>query len=246
MIGIPAANRSRILIVEDDDTLRETLRYNLERAGFQVEGAADGIQGLQMARSQQPDLIILDIMLPGLDGFSICRIVSHEFICPILMLTALQDEEHLVAGLELGANDYMVKPFSLSELLARVRALLRWNERRAQHRLPNIVVAGPIKLDRDSRRVWYGERELALSHREFDLLAYLMTNAGVALSRDVLLEHVWGNQFDGSQRTIDVHVRWLREKIEPDPSNPLMIHTVRGIGYLFQSPASAGIRPSLS
>jgi DNA-binding response OmpR family regulator len=233
------AQKSKIVIIEDDETLRETLSYNLERAGFCVEAAGDGISGLSLARRSMPDLIILDIMLPGLDGFSICRILSNELLVPILMLTALQDEEHLVAGLELGANDYVVKPFSLSELLARVRALLRWNERRSQQRLPNVLTAGPLRLDRDSRRVWYSERELSLSHREFDLLAYLMNNSGVALSRDVLLEQVWGNQFDGSQRTIDVHVRWLREKIEPDPANPTLIHTVRGIGYLFQVPGAA-------
>lgn len=223
-----------ILIIEDDQTLLETLRYNLERAGFHVEGASDGIAGLNLARELKPDLLILDVMLPGLDGFSICRIIAAEQTIPILFLTALQDEEHLIAGLELGGNDYIVKPFSLGELLARVRALLRWSERRSAVHIPAVLTIGSLRLDRDSRRVWCNNCEVALSHREFDLLAYLMIHAGVALSRDVLLEHVWGSEFAGSQRTIDVHVRWLREKIEPDPSNPVLIHTVRGIGYLFQ------------
>src|SRR6266498_2941605 len=174
-----------ILVIEDEQILSETLSYNLERAGFTVELAADGIAGLEKARELQPSLIILDVMLPGLDGFSICRTITRERVVPIIMLTALQDEAHRIAGLELGAIDYVTKPFSM-----------------------------------------------------VDLLACLMHNAGVALSRDLLLERVWGSEFPGSNRTIDVHIRWLREKLEQDPANPVMIHTVRGIGYRFQSPSS--------
>ena len=227
-----------ILLVEDDSVLLETLSYNFERAGFQVATASDGLTGLEMARRTHPDLIILDVMLPGLDGFSVCRAVAKETTVPIVLLTALHDEAHRIAGLELGAIDYVVKPFSMGELLARVRAILRWNERQRQTPSSNVLCVGPVQLDRNSRRVWYKDREIELSHKEFDLLACLMHNAGVALSRDLLLERVWGGDFLGSNRTIDVHERWLREKLEPDPANPTLIRTVRGIGYCFQDPAT--------
>jgi DNA-binding response OmpR family regulator len=229
---------SIILLIEDDQILSETLGYNLERAGFTVERALDGVSGLEQARRLQPALIILDIMLPGLDGFSICRTIARESAIPIIILTALQDEAHRIAGLELGAIDYVIKPFSMGELLARVRAILRWNERQRQETHTDVLQAGLLRLDRISRRVWYGDREIEFSFKEFDLLACLMHNAGVALSRDLLLERVWGSEFPGSNRTIDVHIRWLREKIEPDPAHPQLIHTVRGIGYRFQDQAA--------
>jgi DNA-binding response OmpR family regulator len=228
---------STILVIEDDQILNETLSYNLERAGFTVERATDGVIGLEQARRLQPSLIILDVMLPGLDGFSICRTIARETAIPIIILTALQDEAHRIAGLELGAVDYVIKPFSMGELLARVRAILRWNERQRQGATVDVLRAGPLRLDRVSRQAWYGEREIELSFKEFDLLACLMYNAGVALSRDLLLERVWGSEFPGSNRTIDVHIRWLREKIEEDPARPQLIHTVRGIGYRFQDPS---------
>lgn len=231
-----------ILLIEDDQTLRETLSYHLEQAGFAVTAAADGVSGLALARQLRPELIILDLMLPGLDGFSICRTISAEHPTPIIILTALHDEAHRIAGLELGASDYVVKPFSLGELMARVRASLRWSERVAPPALPEVVSSGALRLDRASRRVWLDGREIALSFKEFDLLACLMHNAGVVLSRDILLERIWGDQFAGSQRTIDVHVCWLREKIEPDPDHPRFIHTVRGIGYRFQGPDQELVR----
>ncbi|KAB8141487.1 response regulator transcription factor [Chloroflexia bacterium SDU3-3] len=231
-----------ILVVEDDQILQETIQYNLEQAGYQVLVAADGIQGLDLARRHKPDLILLDIMLPGLDGFSVCRILTQEATIPIIIVTALHDEAHIIAGLELGANDYITKPFSLGELLARVRALLRWSARAAQPSMPDLLQVGPVRLDRESRRVWYDDREISLSYKEFDLLACLMHHVGVALSRDILLEKVWGERFVGSHRTVDVHIRWLREKIEKDPSTPALIHTVRGIGYRFEESAPA-VRP---
>ncbi|MEN9938495.1 MAG: hypothetical protein RLZZ387_5074 [Chloroflexota bacterium] len=227
-----------ILLIEDDAVLLETLKFNLEHAGFTVETASDGVTGLDMARRLQPTLIILDVMLPGLDGFTVCRTLAKETLIPIVLLTALRDESHRIAGLELGAIDYVTKPFSMGVLLARVRAILRWSERQRQNPGPDILRAGPVQLDRGSRRVWFSGREIELSHREFDLLACLMHNVGVALSRDLLLEQVWGSEFLGSNRTIDVHVRWLREKIEPDPANPMLIRTVRGIGYCFRDPGS--------
>jgi DNA-binding response OmpR family regulator len=229
---------ANILLVEDETTLAEVLRYNLEREGYSVVVAADGVSGLDMARKDRPDLVILDIMLPRLDGFSVCRILRRESDLPILMLTARQDEVDRIAGLELGADDYVVKPFSLGELLARVRAILRRSERPANAANREVLEAGELRVDSGSRRAWREERELALSQKEFDLLACLMRNRGIALSRDLLLERVWGYDFMGDSRTVDVHIRWLREKIEPDPAKPIYIQTVRGVGYRFEAPSS--------
>jgi Response regulators consisting of a CheY-like receiver domain and a winged-helix DNA-binding domain len=174
-------------------------------------------------------------MLPRLDGFSVCRILRQESEVPILILTARQDEIDRIAGLELGADDYVAKPFSLGELLARVRAIMRRSDRRIS--APREVLdAGAIRLDTGSRRAWRDNVELNLSQKEFDLLACLMRNRGIALSRDVLLERVWGYDFLGDSRTVDVHIRWLREKVEPDPGKPTYIQTVRGIGYRFEAP----------
>lgn len=224
-----------ILLVEDDSTLAETLRYNLEREGYGVLLAHDGATGLELARREQPDLLILDIMLPRLDGFSICRILRQEGDLPILMLTARQDEVDRIAGLELGADDYVSKPFSLGELLARVRAILRRTDRRPGGNR-EILEAGVLRIDTGSRRAWRAGSELSLSQKEFDLLTCLVRNRGMALSRDVLLERVWGYDFIGDSRTVDVHIRWLREKVELDPGKPIYIQTVRGIGYRFEIP----------
>jgi len=226
---------STILLVEDDPILSETLRYNLEREGYAVINAPDGVVGLERARRDQPDMVILDVMLPRLDGFSVCRILRQESEVPILILTARQDEIDRIAGLELGADDYVAKPFSLGELLARVRAIMRRSDRRI-NALREVLDAGTIRLDTGSRRAWRDNVELNLSQKEFDLLACLMRNRGIALSRDVLLERVWGYDFLGDSRTVDVHIRWLREKVEPDPGKPTYIQTVRGIGYRFEAP----------
>lgn len=226
---------STILLVEDDPILSETLRYNLEREGYSVINAADGVVGLERARRDQPDMIILDVMLPRLDGFSVCRILRQESEVPILILTARQDEIDRIAGLELGADDYVAKPFSLGELLARVRAIMRRSERRVSV-MREVLDAGSLRIDTGSRRAWRGDMELNLSQKEFDLLTCLVRNRGMALSRDMLLERVWGYDFLGDSRTVDVHIRWLREKVEPDPSRPVYIHTVRGIGYRFEAP----------
>ncbi|GIV97347.1 MAG: DNA-binding response regulator [Herpetosiphonaceae bacterium] len=224
---------AKILLVEDDAVLCETLRYNLDREGYETLTAGDGAQALELARSAQPDLVILDVMLPGLDGFSVCRILRRESEVPILMLTARQDEVDRIAGLELGADDYVVKPFSLGELLARVRAILRRRDRPRHHSEREVLVSGSLRVDTGSRRVFRGDREINLSQKEFDLLVCLMQNRGMALSRDLLLERVWGYGFIGESRTVDVHIRWLREKIEENPASPVWIQTVRGIGYRF-------------
>jgi Response regulators consisting of a CheY-like receiver domain and a winged-helix DNA-binding domain len=225
-----------ILLVEDETTLAETLRYNLEREGYTVLIADDGVQGLELARRESPDLIVLDVMLPRLDGFSVCRILRQERDTPIIMLTARQDEVDRIAGLELGADDYIGKPFSLGEFLARIRAILRRSEKALIRANREVLEAKELKLDMGSRRAWRNNNELTLSQKEFDLLACLMRNRGMALSRDLLLERVWGFDFLGDSRTVDVHIRWLREKIENDPAKPQYIQTVRGVGYRFEEP----------
>lgn len=224
-----------ILLVEDDATLAEALTYNLEREGYTVLRASDGMTALEMARRDAPDILVLDVMLPRLDGFSVCRMLRKESTIPILMLTARQDEVDRIAGLELGADDYLTKPFSVGELLARIRAILRRSDRQPTTERDSVVIGG-IKLDTGSRRVWRDETEVQLSQKEFDLLACMMRNRGLALSRDVLLERVWGGDYVGDGRTVDVHIRWLREKIEADPSTPAYVQTVRGIGYRFDTP----------
>jgi DNA-binding response OmpR family regulator len=228
-----------ILLVEDDATLAETLRYNLEREGYTVIGAGDGVTALELARLDKPDIVVLDVMLPRLDGFSVCRMLRKESAIPIIMLTARQDEVDRIAGLELGADDYLTKPFSVGELLARIRAILRRSDRSSGGGTDrDILHVGMIKLDAGSRRIWRNDAEIQLSQKEFDLLACLMRNRGLALSRDVLLERVWGFDYVGDGRTVDVHIRWLREKVELDPSAPEYLQTVRGIGYRFDLPTS--------
>ncbi len=231
----------KVLVVEDDMTLLETLEYNLERQGYEVLKAADGPQALDVARKKQPDLIVLDVMLPGLDGFEVCRILRREMSTPILMLTARADEVDKVVGLEVGADDYLTKPFSMRELLARVKALLRRvrlireemsTESEAASR--DVLSFGDLLIDLNRHEVlWQGE-SLRLKPKEYDLLIFLARNRGVALSRDLILERVWGWDYGGGSRTVDVHVRWLREKIEADPANPARLVTVRGIGYCFE------------
>lgn len=224
-------NNKSILIVEDDETLQQTLAYNLEKEGYAVQVAADGSVGLELARSQPPDLIILDVMLPGLDGLSVCRILRREMEVPIIMLTARSSEVDKIIGLDSGADDYITKPFGLGEFLARVRAALR---RKPKAATPQQLQSGDLSLDLIGRRAYKGAQELNLSNKEFDLLAELMRNQGRVLSRDLLLTKIWGYDYYGESRTVDVHIRWLREKIEDEPSTPKRISTIRSIGYRFE------------
>ncbi len=220
-----------VLIVEDDKTLQETINYNLEREGYTVWAALDGPTGIELARLHHPDLIILDVMLPGLDGLSACRILRREMDVPIIMLTARSSEVDKIIGLDSGADDYITKPFGLGEFLARVRAALR---RKPKAAAPDELQASDLTLDLVRRRAYKNGEELNLSYKEFDLLAELMRNQGMVLSRDLLLTKVWGYDYIGESRTVDVHVRWLREKVEDDPSHPRRITTVRSIGYRFE------------
>lgn len=231
---------SKILIVEDDQTLLDVLKYNFVKDGYEVFTAVDGIRALELAHYEKPDLIILDVMLPGLSGFEVCRILRREITAPVLMLTAKVEEIDKIVGLELGADDYMTKPFSLRELLARVRALLRRTEMMRQEisiadgELPPAVQVAGLTVDFARHLVSIDGSSLNLSPKEFGLLAFLIRNRGRVFSRDNLLEKVWGYDYAGDTRTVDVHVRWLRQKIEVDPAKPRRLLTVRGIGYKFE------------
>jgi len=217
----------KVLIVEDEKILLDLLARHLESEGYIVVAAGAGDEGLELARREQPDIAVLDVMLPGLDGLSLCRILRRESDMSIILLTARAGEIDRVIGLDNGADDYVVKPFSLPELTARIRAALRRTPKRAE----TVLRAGDVQIDLVSRRVFLNDREIKLSHKEFELLATLMRNKGAVLSREFLITHVWGFDFDGDVRTVDVHVRWLREKIEKDPSRPDRLQTVRGAGY---------------
>jgi DNA-binding response OmpR family regulator len=219
------------MIVEDDTTLRETLALNLRSEGYEVVEAEDGEVGLERAREAALDLVVLDVMLPKLDGLTLCRILRRESRVPIILLTARGTETDKIIGLESGADDYVVKPFSLGELLARVRAGLR----RGRSPEPATELnSADLRLDLLSRRAFLEGSELELAPREFELLATLMRNRGAVLTRDLLLASVWGDDYVGDSRTVDVHIRWLRQKIEQDPSQPQRIVTLRGVGYRFE------------
>ena len=223
-----------ILVVDDERTLRETLAEGLEEEGFVVFQAADGREAVEAFRRHHPDLILLDLMLPELSGTEVCRIIRAESGVPILMLTAKSAEIDKVVGLELGADDYVTKPFSFRELLARVRALLRRSEAQAQAAEPETIELGAVKIDLAGRRLLrYGET-LPVKPKAFDLLVFLVRNAGHVFTRDQLLEHVWGYDYAGETRTVDVHVHWLRAQIESDPADPVYLETVRGVGYVLR------------
>lgn len=230
-----------ILVVEDEPSLQETLVYNLKKEGYTVEAVGDGLEAVELARKLKPDLIILDLMLPGIDGFEVTRILRKEMTTSILMLTARDDEIDRVVGLEVGADDYLTKPFSMRELMARVKAQLRrvrlireemgkQDTDRPQEKLSfdNLVI------NQTRREVTLNEEPLQLKPKEYDLLTFLAQHKGQMLSREFILERVWGWDYIGDSRTVDVHVRWLRQKIEADSANPERIITVRGGGYRFE------------
>ncbi|MDX1415085.1 MAG: response regulator transcription factor [Candidatus Promineifilaceae bacterium] len=236
----------QILVVEDDTTLLEMLQYNLERQGYEVQVAQDGRSGLKKAREQQPDLILLDVMLPLMDGFEVCRLLRKESNSPVLMLTARTEEIDKIVGLEMGADDYVTKPFSMRELMARVKAHLRRVEMiredvtaeqngngQPEAAGQTVLAFDNLVIDEDRREVFVDNEAIKLKPMEFELLLFLARNKGIALSRSLILERVWGWTFDGNSRTVDVHVRWLRTKIERDSNNPVRIVTVHGIGYRF-------------
>ena len=223
---------NKVLIVEDDPNLLETLQYNLRKESYSVVSAIDGEQALEVARKEKPDLILLDIMLPKLSGFEVCRILRKEMTAPILMLTAKADETDKVVGLEIGADDYVTKPFSMRELIARIRAMLRRTQI-VETQLPEdkTLRIGDIQIDMGRHQALLHQSILDLKPKEFNLLAFLARHKGLVFSREQLLEKVWGYDYAGDTGTVDVHIRWLRQKIETDPGNPKYLITVRGTGY---------------
>ena len=227
-----------ILVVDDETTLRETLVDALEAEGFRVVSAADGRAALTVFRAERPDLVLLDLMLPELSGIEVCRIIRAESGVPIVMLTAKDSELDKVVGLELGADDYVTKPFSLRELSARIRALFRRSEQAvAAENPPAVVDLGRVQIDIAGHRLLRDGETLPIKPKAFELLLFLLRHPGQVFTRDQLLERVWGYDYAGETRTVDVHVHWLRSKIEEEPSAPQFIHTVRGVGYGFRRPA---------
>jgi DNA-binding response OmpR family regulator len=232
----------KILVVDDEISLQETLAYSLKKEGYSVEVVGDGNVALEMARSYKPDLVVLDVMLPGKDGFEVCRILRQESNIPVLMLTARDDEIDRVVGLEVGADDYLVKPFSMRELIARVKALLRRvrltreeaGNKAQDDSAPKLMTFGNLVIDMTRREVRLDDQVVPCKPKEYELLTFMGQHRGRVLTRELILERVWGWGFVGDSRTVDVHIRWLREKIELIPEKPQRIITVRGAGYRFE------------
>lgn len=232
----------KILVVDDEVSLQETLAYNLKKEGYLVEVAGDGLTALDMARTSKPDLVVLDVMLPGMDGFEVCRVLRQESNIPVLMLTARDDEIDRVVGLEVGADDYLAKPFSTRELVARIKALLRRvrlikeeaGTAAKEASQPKLLVFDDLVIDMTRREVRLNGEVVPCKPKEYELLTFMGQHRGRVLTRELILERVWGWGFVGDSRTVDVHIRWLREKIEPVPEKPQRIITVRGAGYRFE------------
>ena len=227
---VPSTRQMKVLVIDDEPAIVETIEAKLRKEGFTVFTADSAEEGMRLVRRVKPDLLVLDIMLPQRSGLELCRAIRRESSTPIIFLSAKAAESDRVRGLELGGDDYIVKPFNLNELVARVRAVLR---RASGDQLPEIVERGNLKVDPRRHEAWIEGRPLELSPREFALLHFLMRNAGQVFSREVLLDRVWGKDAFVSSRTVDVHVRWLRTRVEVDPNEPERILTVRGIGYKF-------------
>ncbi len=226
--------RPLVLIIEDDATLVSSVTYYLRKNGFDVTSTGDGVSGVRLALTQRPDVIVLDLLLPEMEGLEVCRRIRGESQVPILILSAKAEEADRVIGLELGADDYMSKPFSIRELNARLRSLVRRAAATPDLSTNRSVTRfGTIEIDARGRTLRREGREIRLKAREFDLLAFLVANSGQVFTRQQLVEKIWGYEFFGGSRTVDVHVRWVREKIEDDPSRPRHLLTVRGSGYKF-------------
>lgn len=231
---MPARGPKRVLVVEDEENISQSLRYTLTREGYEVSEAATGPEALRLARDLRPDLILLDLMLPEMNGLEVCRVLRSEMTTPILMLTAKSSELDKVVGLQVGADDYLTKPFSLNELLARVAALLRragMPSGSAEKRPGEVEEFGGFRLDRAARTVSVRGQDVHLSPKEFEVLSMLLANPGRVLSRTVIIQRVWGSKFFGDHKTVDVHIRWLREKFEQFDTLPFRITTVFGVGY---------------
>lgn len=230
---------TKILLVEDETSLQATIAYNLKKAGYEISTASDGETALELAKDQRPDLVLLDVMLPTIDGFDVCRNIRRSSGVPIIILTARNDEIDRVVGLEIGADDYLTKPFSMRELLARVKAILRRRDLLEQDMVnenkpkPSVISVGELSIDLDAYRVTLGEREITLKPKELELLVHLVRHRGNVCPTRQLLGEVWGYDYYGDSRTLAVHIHGLREKLEAEPGGSRLIETVRGVGYRF-------------
>jgi DNA-binding response OmpR family regulator len=232
------AESATILLVDDEDAVQKLLTFPLERDGYRVVPARDGEEALEQFAREHVDLVVLDIMLPKLDGLEVCKRLRATSQVPIIMLTARDDELDKVVGLELGADDYVTKPFSLRELSARIRGLFRRSEQAiAGEATPAVVDLGRVQVDLAGHRLLRDGEPVAIKPKAFELLTFLLRHPGQAFTRDQLLEHVWGYDYAGETRTVDVHVHWLRSTLEDDAAAPRFIHTIRGVGYVFRRPA---------
>jgi DNA-binding response OmpR family regulator len=232
----------KVFIIEDEISLQEAMKYNLIKQGYEVEVCGDGAKAVELANKNHPDLIILDLMLPGMDGLEVCKTLRQTMSTPIMMVTAKDEEIDRIVGLEIGADDYLTKPFSMRELMARVKALLR-RVRLIEHDLKhamegndnkNILVFDNLTIDPLRREILIDNQACAFKPKEYELLVFLAEHQRQVLTREHILERVWGWDYIGDSRTVDVHIRWLRGKIEKDPSDPKRIITVRGAGYRFE------------
>ncbi|MBQ1597726.1 MAG: response regulator transcription factor [Lachnospiraceae bacterium] len=226
---------ARVLVVDDEKLIVKGIRFSLEQDGMQVDCAYDGEEALAKATEGEYDMILLDVMLPKLDGFQVCQRIREFSTVPIMMLTAKGDDMDKILGLEYGADDYITKPFNILEVKARIKAVMRRSHRNDVSRENSSqITSGDIRIDNDSRRLFIKDKEFNLTTKEFEMLCLLVTNPGKVYSRDVLLREIWGADFPGDARTVDVHIRRLREKIEPNPSEPRYVHTKWGLGYYYQ------------
>ncbi len=226
----------KVLVVDDEKLIVKGIRFSLEQDGMEVDCAYDGEEALEMAKKTTYDVVLLDVMLPKLTGFEVCQQIREFSDMPVIMLTAKGDDMDKILGLEYGADDYITKPFNILEVKARIKAIMRRSGgKQVKEEKAKVLTSGNMKVDCESRRVYIKEKEVNLTVKEFDLLELLMLNANKVYSRDNLLKLVWGNDYPGDVRTVDVHVRRLREKIESNPSEPTYIHTKWGVGYFFQN-----------
>ena len=231
---------AKVLVVDDEKLIVKGIRFSLEQEGMEVDCAYDGIEAIEKAKANEYDVVLLDVMLPGHDGFEVCQAIREFSEMPIIMLTAKGGDMDKILGLEYGADDYITKPFNILEVKARIKAIMRRNSKKtvkAAKPESNMIVRGDLKLDREGRRVFIQEKEINLTAKEFYLMELLVTNPNKVYSREALLSYVWGNKAmdNGDVRTVDVHVRRLREKIEPSPSDPKYVHTKWGVGYYFRA-----------
>ena len=225
---------NRILVVDDEKLIVKGIRFSLEKDGMEVDCAYDGEEALELAKQNEYDVVLLDLMLPVYDGYEVCQRIREFSDMPIIMLTAKGDDMDKILGLEYGADDYITKPFNILEVKARIKAIMRRSSKAAKEENASVLKAGELSMDRESRRVFIAEREVNLTAKEFDLLELLLTNPGKVFSREKLLNVVWGYEYPGDVRTVDVHVRRLREKVEANPSDPRYVYTKWGVGYYYK------------